>query len=255
MGTLAPTNDMKIDHASPMPLHAQVEQLIRELLAEKRYQDGELLPPEALMAEKLAVSRNTVRAAISRLVHEGMLERKAGRGTRYVKQPLQTNLRYWPSFTTEMQRKGVIVETFSLHTKFEKADDEIAAAMHLNAATKKREILRMDRTRGHDGIPAVYSVSWFHPRTKITTEEDYSTPLYALIQKKSGITVVYSEEQISAICADEQLAGELRCEPGDPLLVRKRTVRDAGKNVIEYNVNYYRGDRFTYHLTIEADTP
>ncbi len=244
---------MQINHSSPLPLHVQVEKLIREMLQEKRYQDGELFPPEALMAEKLAVSRNTVRAAISRLVQEGLLERKAGLGTRYVKQTVKTNLQGWPSFTLEMKKKGIKVEVFSLQTSYVVACDDTSAALRLPKAKNQARILKMDRVRGHEGIPAVYSISWFHPRTKITPEEDFSMPLYDLIHEKSGVSVIFSEEEISAACADEELAEKLHCEIGDPVLLRKRIVKDASKREVEYNINYYRADRFIYGLTIQAE--
>lgn len=241
---------MKIDHGSPMPLHAQVEVLIRDLLREPRYREGELLPPEAGMAEKLGVSRNTVRAAISRLVQEGVLERKAGRGTRYVNQPVRTSLKNWPSFTREMEQRGLEVEVFSLEAELVPTPLEVARALGISAADVAPEIVRMSRIRGHGGIPAVLSVSWFHPRAKLATDDNFSQPLYELIQQKSGIVPEYSEEEISAAVADRKLSERLCTRIGDPILVRRRIVRNAGKREIEYNVNHYRADRFTYGLTI-----
>jgi len=226
--------------------------MLREMLKEQKYQDGELLPPEALMAEKLAVSRNTVRAAISRMVQEGMLERKAGLGTRHVKQAIKTNLNGWPSFSLEMKRKGVAVEVFSLSVELVTPSEEVAEKLRLNAAQKKEKIVKMTRTRGYGGIPSVHSVSWFHPRTKLTTDGDFSKPLYDLIRDASGISVVYSKEEISAAAADQKLAKHLNCKKGDPILCRVRVVKTASKKEIEYNINHYRADRFTYGLTIQA---
>jgi GntR family transcriptional regulator len=75
--------------------------------------------------------------------------------------------------------------------------------------------------------------------------------LYQLILDKSGLMVNSSEEEISAAVADEDLAETLCCDPGDPVLVRKRIVRNAAKKEIEFNINYYRADRFTYGLTLQ----
>lgn len=222
------------------------------MLKEPKYHDGKLFPPEALMAEQLAVSRNTVRSAISRLVQEGLLERKAGLGTRYVKQAIKTNLNGWPSFSLEMKRKGITVEVFALSTELLIPTQDVALKLRLNASQKKEKIVKMTRTRGYGGIPSVHSVSWFHPRTKLTTDRDFSQPLYDLIRESSGISVVYSEEEISALAADENLADTLHCKAGDPILSRVRIVTTASKQVVEYNTNLYRADRFTYGLTIQA---
>lgn len=241
---------MKIDHGSPQPLHAQVESLIRGLLREQRYREGALLPTEVGMATKLGVSRNTVRAAITRLVQEGMLERKAGLGTRYVKQPIQTSLKNWPSFTREMEQRGLKVEVFLLEVARVPAPPEVARALEIPTTDEMPMITRMSRVRGNDGIPSMASVSWFHERAKLEPGDDFSQPLYQLIHKKSGVAVEFSEEEISAALADQELAEKLCCEVGDPILVRRRIVRNAENKGVEYNVNHYRADNFTYGITL-----
>ncbi len=242
---------MRIDHGSPVPLHAQVESMLRELLRQRKYQQGELLPPEAGIAEQLGISRNTVRAAISRLVQEGILERKAGRGTRYVNQPLRTSLKNWPSFTREMKQRGIEVVVFSLNVELLTPSPEIVGALRLSKTEGNGRVLKMERVRGYNGIPAVHSISWFHPRAALQVNDDFSRPLYQLIHDKSGLVVESSEEEISAAVADRDFAERLCCNVGDAVLVRKRIVRTKDKKEIEYNLNHYRADRFTYGLTIQ----
>ena len=53
-----------------MPLHAQVERLLRDLIREPAYREGRLLPDEVTLARRLGVSRNTVRAGIARLAFD-----------------------------------------------------------------------------------------------------------------------------------------------------------------------------------------
>lgn len=248
---------MKIDHNSPVPLHAQVETLIREMLKKPAFRDGELLPPETRMADQLGVCRHTVRMAILRLVQEGVLERKAGRGTRIAKQSVKTNLSDWPSFTREMRAMGIKVEVFSIEAARERPPKDVALSLRLMKAESKLPVIRLERVRGHGGIPSVFSVSWFHPRTNLTGDEDFTIPLYDLIRRASGIVPESSDEEVSAALADADLAAKLGCDAGHPVLVRVRTVADANRNVIEYNRNFYRADRFTYGLTIRrgGDAP
>lgn len=248
---------MKIDHNSPVPLHAQVEALIREMLRKPAFRDGALLPPETRMADQLGVCRHTVRMAILRLVQEGVLERKAGRGTQISKQSVKTNLSDWPSFTREMRAMGVKVEVFSIAATHERPPREVSQALRLTRAESKQPVVRLERVRGHGGIPSVYSVSWFHPRTRLSGDEDFTVPLYDLIRRASGIVPESSDEEVSAALADADLAAKLGCDVGHPVLVRVRTVADANRNVIEYNRNFYRADRFTYGLTIRrgGDAP
>lgn len=149
-----------------------------------------------------------------------------------------------------MEQRGLVVEVFSLEVVLVSAPREVDRALCLSESDIVPEIVRMSRVRGHGGIPSVLSNSWFHPRTKVTVKDNFSQPLYDLIQQKSGIVPDSSEEEISAAVADRKLAERLCCRIGDPILVRRRIVRNAGKREIEYNVNHYRADRFTYGLTI-----
>ena len=65
-----------ITHGSAIPLHFQIEELLRELIKQDEYKKGQLLPTEVMLAEQLGTSRNTVRQAINKLVSEGLLIRK-----------------------------------------------------------------------------------------------------------------------------------------------------------------------------------
>ena len=105
--------NLRIDHNAVIPLHMQVEKLLRELVEMPNCQKGELFPKEVDIARQLGISRNTVRQAISKLVIEGILERKKGVGTRVTSQNINTQLKSWMSFTREMNAKGVKVRYIS----------------------------------------------------------------------------------------------------------------------------------------------
>ena len=80
---------------------------MRALIEQPSYRNGEFLPKEVDIAEKLGVARNTVRHAISKLVNEGLLVRKKGVGTKVATGRIPTRLDSWWSFTKEMQAKGI----------------------------------------------------------------------------------------------------------------------------------------------------
>src|SRR2546430_5422260 len=103
-----------IDHKSALPLHVQVEDLLRKLIEKPEYQNGKLLPNEIHMAQKLGISRSTVRQATNKLVYEQLLIRKKGVGTRVAKNNISTKLNKWTSFTHEMDEKGVVFKNYSL---------------------------------------------------------------------------------------------------------------------------------------------
>lgn len=62
-------------------LSEQLFEILKELLESGRYQHGDKLPSEAELAQKYAVSRLTVRAAIARLNALSYVETRVGEGT------------------------------------------------------------------------------------------------------------------------------------------------------------------------------
>lgn len=237
-----------IDHKSSLPLHAQVEQLLRDLIATSEYQQGKMLPNEISLAKQLGISRSTVRQATNKLVYEGLLVRKKGVGTKAASRSVDTRINNWLSFTQEMNSKGIEIRNFEISTEWVDASEEIALLFRIAPGKK---ILKMTRLRGRVEYPFVYFISYFHPMIGLTGQEDFSKPLYEILEKEFSVIAKLSKEEISARAADKFLAQKLRIDTGDPILKRKRLVFDPGSRPIEYNIGYYRADSFVY--TIESE--
>ena len=147
-----------IDHSSVLPLHYQVEDLLRKLIEQPEYQNGKLLPNEVDIAKKLGISRNTVRQATNKLVYEKLLIRKKGVGTKVANKNITTKLNKWASFTHEMDEKGVKFRNYSLKISWEVADSELSKVFKID---KKTKILKLERVRGIASEPIVYFISYF----------------------------------------------------------------------------------------------
>ena len=243
---------LRLDRRSRVPLHAQVESLLRDVIRDPRYRGGALLPDEVTLARQLGISRNTLRAGIARLTYEGLLERKAGVGTRAASRPLESGITEWRSFTHEMERKGIAVETFSTSARFVAATDPFARALKIEGG---RPILRLDRLRGWDGRPIVHFRSYLHPRLGLSGRNDFTRPLYEIIEAETGAVADRAHEEMVAVCADAQMARLLRVRRGTPLLRRNRTVYDAGDRPIEYAIVHYLSSRFALTLDLKRDRP
>ncbi|MEQ8712077.1 MAG: GntR family transcriptional regulator [Cyclobacteriaceae bacterium] len=239
--------ELKIDHESPIPLHIQVEELLRELISQPDYKDGKLLPKEIELAKWLGISRNTVRQATNKLSNENLLVRKKGIGTRVATNNMTTKLSNWYSFSDEMQEHGLTLINFEISTGWENVDEEIQSALELPGDSK---VLKLERLRGTEDGPTVFFVSFFHPRVGLTGEEDFTRHLYEILEKDYSTVATVSREEIKAILADEFIAEKLQIEVGAPVLFRKRTVYDPGNRPIEYNLGYYQAEKFSYSIEI-----
>lgn len=239
--------ELKIDHESPVPLHIQVEDLLRDLIAHPEYKSGKLLPREVDLAKRLGISRNTVRQATNKLANENLLVRKKGIGTRVATNNMTTQLSNWYSFSDEMQERGITLINFEINTSWVAPDDGTVLALELPTPA---QVLKLERLRGTEEGPTVFFVSYFHPRVGLTGEEDYTRHLYEIMEKDYSTIPTVSREEIKAILANKFIARKLQIAVGDPVLFRKRTVYDPGNRPLEYNLGYYHADKFSYAIEI-----
>lgn len=237
-----------IDHKSIVPLHAQVESLLRKMADDPEYKNGKLLPNEVDLAKQLGISRNTLRQATNKLVYEGILVRKKGVGTKFADVSVDTRIKSWSSFSQEMKAKGINIKNFEITVDWVFPDQVVAQFFNISEDTR---ILKMVRLRGRQDGPFVYFVSYFNPRIGLTGKEDFSRPLYEILEQDYHTIAKLSKEELSAKACDKFLAGKLNIKVGDPILKRKRMVYDPGSRPIEYNLGFYRGDSFVY--TIESE--
>ena len=236
---------LKVDHQSPVPLHIQVEQLLRNLIELPEFQNGAFLPKELELSKVLGISRNTIRQAANKLQNEGLILRKKGVGTKVAKNIISTNLSEWHSFTQEMNSKGIPFKNLMVDVKWVAVNGPIANFLNVAPETK---VLRLSRLKGGTE-PLVYFQSYFQPRIGLTGNEDFQRPLYEILEEDYHSIPAVSKENIRAGKADAH-AEVLRIKRNDPILIRERFVSDPGNRPLEYNIGYYRNDRFTYSIEI-----
>ena len=239
---------IKIDHNSSTPLHIQAEKLLRELITNKEYQEGKLLPNEVELSTQLRISRNTLRHAISKLVNEGILTRKKGFGTTVSTKGVFGRAKSWLSFSQEMKALGITVHNFELHLSWVVPEKSVLSFFDLKPGTR---VLCLERLRGKENFPFVYFISYFNPSIGMTGNEDFSKPLYEILEEKYNVRASLSYEELTAIKGPQNIYKKLDIAADDPILFRKRLVYDDNKHPIEYNYGYYRGDSFVY--TVESE--
>ena len=239
---------LEINHKSPLPLHIQVEDLLRELIKLEEYQNGQLLPREVELASMLGISRNTIRQATNKLEYEGLLVRKKGVGTRVAEKTVTTKLDKWHGFSQEMNDQGVVFKNYMISIDWVYAEPKISTFFGVAENTR---ILRLSRLRGDEVAPFVYFESFFHPRIGLTGNEDFSQPLYDLLENDFHVIASLSKERIKARLPSVITGKRLKIKSGDPVLVRERFVLDPGDRPIEYNIGFYKANKFTYSIDIK----
>ncbi len=240
---------IKIDHSSPIPLHVQVESLLREMIELPEYKNGAFLPDEVSLSKQLGIARNTLRQAINKLVFEGLLTRKKGVGTKVSEKTFETSLDSWHSFTQEMSNKGVALKMYSLESGFVEVSERIRNFLMVD---QNAQVLKVSRLRGYADAPFVFFESYFNPRIGLTGNEDFSRPLYEILERDFSIVPSLSKERISARLASPQEAALLGVNTNTPVMVRERFVYDSGMRPVEYNIGIYNAEKFIYSIDIKV---
>lgn len=83
---------LTLDRTSPVPLHHQVSEQLTAAIAQGMVKPGEKLEREDRLAERLNISRPTLRQALNDLAERGLIVRVRGVGT-MVAQPAEVALR------------------------------------------------------------------------------------------------------------------------------------------------------------------
>src|SRR5690606_18552324 len=115
------------------------------------------LPKEVALSKKLGVSRNTIRQAINKLVHEGLIERKKGIGSKVINNKISTRLDRWISFTKEMQSQGIVVVNYLVDISLGFAGDEVYEAL---SVSNTKKLWKLEKIRGSKDAKYLYSISY-----------------------------------------------------------------------------------------------
>ena len=87
------------------PLYLQVGDRLRDIIARGALKRGDAMPPERELADRIGVSRVTIRKAFEELVGAGILSQKPGAGT-FVSGRIEQPFSILQSFSEDMRARG-----------------------------------------------------------------------------------------------------------------------------------------------------
>lgn len=239
---------MNINRNSQTPLYQQLAQAIRRCIETGEFRRGDAIPAESELMRDHRVSRVTVRKALDLLVADGLLVRRQGKGT-FVRSPLvEERLASLQGFAELMVSVHPRQVMEVLAFEFRQAPDPVRAALALSPGSP---VLRIVRRHILAGIP-IACATIFLPASigrLFSADEVSATPIYSLIQEKSGASIKRATQTIRATGADADAARCLQVTEGAPLLSIRRITYSMEEKPLEYIELRYRGDR--HELTID----
>ncbi len=230
-----------------LPLWYQLAQSLRAAIVALE-RDGDLrLPTEVQLARHYEVSLTTVRQALSSLAAEGLISRHRRRGTFVNADALRTRpLRVLGSADAVMAQQS---------------SDEVRVLGRTRVPARAlparlgpvREAVLIRRLRLDGGVPVSYAENYLRPEhaARVSDEALAQAPVTKILRDELALPLTRIDNEVSARTATAEVAALLRIDALSPVLVSENVTYAAGTTPVDVARIHYRGDRFTYAISLD----
>lgn len=230
-----------------VPLYFQVEEKLREKISTGEIvgQNG-ALPGEDQLCKKFGVSRITVRKALDNLVLDGLISRKAGKGTFVL--PPRRNF-----FSVHLIGNFDGLTSRGVQSKMRLHNQEL-----INASPKIRERLNLaegERVYHYQGVRHIDKGSYCYfniyvpvQMGRFFTKSDLKSQktVFSLVEDKTGIQILEADQIINACIVNKEVAKFLNMKEGEAILSTERIYFSQERKPVEVAISYYRPDLYQY---------
>lgn len=230
------------------PRYYEIEQSLRERA--DRLEPDSPLPSEAELCEEFGVSRMTARAAVQRLVQDGLVYRVPGRGTFVAAARANRTAGHILSFSDEMRRKGRVPSSRVIERRQRRATEVEERRLGV------RDVVVLRRVRLADGKPLVLEQAVFPAdRVSDTLEGDLEHESLFETLVTAGLVPTSGTAALAAEAATAEDARLLRVRKGAPLLVERRLIHDQDGKPLEWTESRYVGSRYGIDVDFDVELP
>lgn len=238
--------DFTLERGTDVPLYQQLADQIRAAIDGGRLQPGAAFENEVALAQRLGLSRPTVRRAMADLVAQGLLLRRRGHGTT-VASPRIHRRAALTSLYDDLDRAGAVPRTEVLDLEVV-TDSHAARELGLDAHEPFTAITRLRLT---DGRPFALLHNWIPLSLgQIDARQLEGLGLYALLRER-GVHPVVAHQTIGARRPTAPESRRLRLKPSDPVLTMCRSAFDAQGRPVELGDHVYDADGYTIDVMLD----
>lgn len=239
----------KLDFEKGEALYVQIKDILIERIQQGVWKPNALIPTEQELINEFNVSRTTIRQAINKLVENGLVEKKQGRGTIVRPQNLIGNLGKLRGFAEEARERGQIPRSKLLRKEFKTGFFHEQDVLNVQA---DEPILLVERIRFADDTPiALERTCWPREIGDILIKYDLNEVHYYDVLEQYNIYLNKANEKIRAINATIDEADHLGIRPGEALLEMTRLSFGVNDHPIEYTKTKYRSDKYQYNIELK----
>ena len=246
-------SDLRAEAVQILPEGAKARRVylsLRDQITGGELSDGETLPGEQKLGEIFGVSRVTVRRALDALAQGGLIERRAGSGTKVRARPAsgQRAAMDFHTLMPQLVEMGQQTTARLLSFSYDSPPDFVASAMGIDP---KNKVQIATRVRLTNDLPFSHLTTYVPAQiAKNYSENDLATtPLFKLLER-GGVQIKEAHQSVSATLAGPDVAEALEVDVGSALLSLRRVVRDVDGNGVEYLAGLYRPDMFRLEMPL-----
>ena len=244
----------KREAADPRPRYRQVADELMTQLRSGRHPVGAMLPTETELCAQYAVSRHTIREALRLLEEAGLVARRQGSGTTVIAQ--EGRGRFVQDISTMAELLQYPAETRLTVLRAREVEVDAATAAHLGISAGETWLCVMGirRVRVTDA-PICYVTLMLRPEHASVLDDIgvETRAVYALIERRFGLSVSAIELDLSACGVPEEQARMLEVDTGAPALLIRRRYMDEQGRVFEVSEATHPAPRFTYRATLKRE--
>ena len=239
-----------MNNISYLTLAEQVYNDIANKINEDIYPAGSTIPGELKLSETYGVSRVTVRNAIDKLVDDGYLIKRKGKGTFVRQKQTIVNAFANGSFSRNCQLLGVKPSSHIISCKVITATQNVADDLGCDT----NEVIEMKRVRYIGDDPCIVEIDYF-PKTfdfLLTSELGNGSLIDFIYQNTKKASLAFIDEY-RIVNAGEEFAQWLSCKNGTPLLEVNQKVLTANDQILYINKQYILTSKYVYAVRSSND--
>lgn len=243
---------MSSEAARRTPLHLKVYEALHGRIANGTLRPGTQLPTENELVSEFGVSRGTARQAVTRLVHEGLVERTAGRGTFVSDRRLMYASRSLLGFTEQIRATGREPSSSLINVGPEAAS---AYAEEFDFGPNVSTVLSIERVRNADAEPvALEHLVVPLPRFAGLKDLDLEkVSIYDTLEELFGVHLRVGDFLLDVEDFSDRQAPLLHEAAGTPGFLMHGMVFDQDDRAIVGVRSYYRRSKYSFSFSIPRE--
>ncbi|NLN88143.1 MAG: GntR family transcriptional regulator [Syntrophomonadaceae bacterium] len=236
-----------LDRNSPIPLHVQFEQIVRNKIKDQDWHVNAAIPSENELSAKYGISRMTVRGVLNRLVFDGLLYRVPGKGTFVAEPKIISRPLSQMGIREQLETMGYKTSTQLLYVSIIIAPNWVTEKLEVPSNTPMYEIKRL---RYLENSPFSIHTS-FIPQAVCPNLESQDLVEMQLCDIQQNIyrqEIIRRVETLESVKATAEEAALLDTKRNSPLLLFENLVYTHGDKPIECARVLFKADKIKLRM-------